>query len=102
MLMPAAGDSTMEGASFARLVVDLAALALERFDAARANRHQDPLRERVSSRLVGVPVDPFDGQLLRFREADTGYQLHSVGHHVTATPVRERDPGVEVIDSKLL
>jgi hypothetical protein len=101
MLMPAAGDSAQEGASFAQLFVDLAARALERFGARRGNHWHEALGESAIGCPAGLPADPFDGQLLRFCEVDGGYQLHSDSHHATATQVGERDLGFEVVNSTL-
>jgi hypothetical protein len=53
MVMPTVGDSAKEGASFARLLVDLAALALGRLDAARWNHRQDPGHKFVPAWLAG-------------------------------------------------
>jgi hypothetical protein len=78
VVMPAVGESAKEPASFARLIFGLAALALERFDAGRESDCQDALREAVSPCLAGAAVDPFDGRLLRFRQANGGYQIHSI------------------------
>ena len=117
MVMPTAGDSAKQGASFARLLFGLTALALERFGAVPENERKDAAPERqrkrdgllslslpesMSSCLAGIPVDPFDGQLLRFRQTDAGYQLHSAGHYATAAQVGERDPGLQVVDSTLI
>jgi hypothetical protein len=87
MVMPALGDSAKEGASFARLFFGLSALALERFGAVRENCCQDALQQTVPSALARVRVDPFDGQLLRFRHAESGYELHSIH------PDQEQDSG---------
>jgi hypothetical protein len=78
MVMPAAGDTAEGSASFGRLLLTLSALALGRFCAAGEKHSPDAVRVLLTSRLAGVPADPFDGQLLRFRQADTGYRLHSV------------------------
>ena len=101
LVMPAAGNSGEEAVSFTRLLFGLTALALERFDAVPENPCQDVLPESVPSALAGVPVDPFDGQLLHFRPTDTDYQFHSAGHHVTPTPVGERDLGFQTTDLTL-
>jgi hypothetical protein len=103
MVTPATGGTVQDGTCFARLLLRLAALALEHFGAGSDSQCQDaPPPKSVLPCLVKVPVDPFDGQLLCFRQADTGYQLHSAGYHATATQVGERDLGFEVTDSTLL
>ena len=90
LVMPATGDTAEGTASFAGLLFGLTALVLERFGAAPQNHYSDELRELVPSCLAGIPVDPFDGQLLRFRKADSGYQFHSTSHDATATPGGQR------------
>jgi hypothetical protein len=40
---------------------------------------ESSLPESMSSCLAGIPANPLDGQLLRFRKADSGYQFHSIG-----------------------
>jgi hypothetical protein len=99
LVLPAAGGSGEEAVSFTRLLFGLAALALKQFGAAQPNDCPDSMRESFHPWLAGVPADPFDGQLLRFRQVEAGYQLHSAGHH---PPVGERDLGSQVIDSTLL
>jgi len=101
LVLPAVAKSGEEAAGFTRLLFGLTALALERFDAAREKHCHDAPRESVLPCLAEVPADPFDGQLLRFHEADGGYHLHSAGHHATATPVSKCHPGIQVVNSTL-
>jgi hypothetical protein len=79
VVMPATVDPAEQGASFTGLLMALTSLAFERFGAAQENRSPEAVREPVPSCLAGAPVDPFDGQLLRFRKSDSGYQFHSIG-----------------------
>ena len=97
LVLPADGNSANKSASFTRLLFDLTALALERFGAAPADHRQDALRESVSTCLAGVRVDPFDGQLLRFSRADTGYQLHGIGPELAEAPSGNDNPALTVI-----
>ncbi len=99
MVMPATGDTAGGSAGFGRLLLALSALALERFGAARENRCPDALRASVPSCLAGAPADPFDGQLLRFRAADGGYQLHSLGPDLTksSSPADRCNGGTECL-----
>jgi hypothetical protein len=83
MVMPAGGDSAKETVGFARLLFGLAALALERFGAAPENHYPDALRELGPASGPGTPLDPFDGQPLRYRNEDGGYVLHSIGPDIT-------------------
>jgi hypothetical protein len=78
IVMPAVGDNANDGTSLARLLVGLTVLALERFGAARENQCQAATEESLPCCLAGVPVDPFDGQLLRCRNTDSGYEFHSI------------------------
>jgi hypothetical protein len=78
MVMPTMGDSATQGASFAGLLLGLAALALERFGAARERQCQAATEESLPSCLAGAPADPFDGQFLRFRNEDNGLQFYSI------------------------
>ena len=80
LVLPAEGNSGGDTTSFARLLFGLTALALDRFGAVPENHCQGVLPESTPSGLAGVPVDPFDGQLLRFCEASGGYEFHSPGH----------------------
>ena len=78
MVMPAMGDTAKEAASLGPLLLTLAALAFERFGAARENDSPDAPREPAPSCRAGFPADPFDGQLLRFRKEDSGYAFHNL------------------------
>jgi hypothetical protein len=101
LVLPTAGNSGEEAVSFTRLLFGLTALALERFGAARENLSRDALPQSLSPCLAGVPVDPFDGQLLRLRQADSGYQFHIASRHATATSVGERNLKFQVVESTL-
>jgi hypothetical protein len=39
----------------------------------------DQLSELVQDYLPAVPIDPFDGQPIRYRRTDDGFLLYSVG-----------------------
>ena len=78
LMLPALG-SKKEAGSLAHLRLSQTALALERFRAAHDNRYPDALGELSPQLLPAVPVDPFDGQPLRYRKQDTGYLLYSIG-----------------------
>ena len=97
IVMSATGDIAEASAGFGRLVLALSALALERFRGAQENPCPDALRGSVRSCLAGATVDPFGGQLLRFREADSGCQLHSLGHNHTEAPVGKGGLGLTVV-----
>jgi hypothetical protein len=59
--------------------VDLArtALAIERYRLA-TGKVPERLEELVPQYLKTVPVDPFDGQPMRYRRTDPGYRLYSI------------------------
>ncbi len=101
MVVPETGDTAEGSAGFGRLLLALSALALERFGAAPEDHCQDALREYVPSCLAGAPVDPFDGQLLRFRKADSGYQLHCIGPDVSDAPSGKGDLASAVVSPQL-
>ena len=72
MSQAARGDALMLGAR--------AALALERFRL--ANSHPPAqIVELVPAFLPAVPLDPFDGQPLRYLSDDHGYTFYSIGEN---------------------
>lgn len=80
MLVPAI-DKSITRAYHAEAVnrLALAGLALERHHLAEG-RYPDRLDALVPRFLESVPIDPMDGQPLRYRLTDTGdFQLYSVG-----------------------
>jgi len=79
IVMQATGETAEGSANFGHLLLTLSTLALARFGAAPEIRCQDALPKGAPSGLVGTPADPFDGQLLRFHQADSGIQLRSIG-----------------------
>jgi hypothetical protein len=54
------------------------ALAAERYRLGQG-RFPDAVDQLVPDYLAAVPVDPFDGAPLRYRRADRGFVVHSVG-----------------------
>jgi len=68
-----------EARCLANVRLALAAVALEQFRAAHGNRYPGALAELAPDFLPAVPVDPFDGQPLRYRKQDAGYVLYSIG-----------------------
>jgi hypothetical protein len=99
LVLPAAGNSGEEAVNFTRLLFGLTALALNRFGAAREHHCQNTLRESVPPRLAGVPLDPFDGQLLRFCKADDGYQLQRIRADLRDDPSGKGDLVTPVVGS---
>ena len=92
---------TRVGVAFARDEASLSsaqtAVAIERYRLANGNAVPEQLRDLVPAFLAAVPMDPFDGNPLRYRRDDTGYSLYSIGEdmrddggtEITASP-RER------------
>jgi hypothetical protein len=74
-----AGDAAKEAGCLASLRLGSTALALEQFRAAHDNRYPDALAELAPDYLASTPMDPFDGQPLRYRKKGGGYLLYSIG-----------------------
>jgi hypothetical protein len=56
-----------------------AAVAIERWRLAHPGRLPDTLSELVPAYLTAVPLDPFDGQPVRYKKLPVGYVVYSVG-----------------------
>ena len=56
-----------------------AAVAIERWRLAHPGRLPDTLAELVPTYLAAVPLDPFDGQPVRYKKLPVGYVVYSVG-----------------------
>jgi hypothetical protein len=63
----------------ARMRVAQMALAIERFKLDRNGNLPDSLSALAPAYLEKPMVDPFDGQLLRFRQRGSGYVIYSIG-----------------------
>jgi hypothetical protein len=87
----------------ARLAADraaMAALAIERFRRANADRLPAELSELTPGFMKSVPEDPFSGNPLLYRKDSTGYVVYSVGEnrsddHGSVDP-EESDVGLRV------
>ena len=78
-LLPSTGIILQREAEFAtNLHLTVTALAVERFRLAHG-RLPENLNELVPKFLSTVPVDPFDGQALRYHRLAKGYVIYSVG-----------------------
>ena len=66
------------------------ALALERFRLPTGAR-PERMEELVPRYLPQVPLDPFDGQPIRYRRRQAGYLLYSVGPDGQDNDGREQD-----------
>ena len=78
-----AGQVNREAECLASLRLGLTAIALEQFRAGAASHYPDSLSELSPKYLPGPPVDPFDGQGLRYRKKGGGYLLYSIGPDLT-------------------
>lgn len=81
---------------FARGLADLrcasTALAVERYRLSNG-RLPDALQELVPGFLQSAPLDPFDGQRLRYRRRNSGYVVYSVGEDLADNQGEEGKPG---------
>lgn len=59
--------------------VTVTALAVERWRLARGGRLPDTLTELAPNYLPSPPIDPFDGQTLRYKRLGKGYVIYSIG-----------------------
>ena len=69
---------TKEANNFAYLRTSITAIAVERFRLAHG-RLPENLNELVPQFLSAVPIDPFDGQPLRYHRLAKGYVIYSIG-----------------------
>lgn len=90
MLLPALGNATLkEAVGLAQVRMAQTALAVERF---RLLNHRLPetLSELVPQFVPLIPIDPCDGQPLRFKLLEKGYSIYSVGKDGEDNGGRER------------
>jgi type II secretory pathway pseudopilin PulG len=79
MLLPALGNTIIKEANgLAQVRTAQAALAVERFRLVHGQLPEN-LNELVPQFLSAVPVDPFDGQPLRYHRLGKGYVIYSIG-----------------------
>ncbi|MCH8218112.1 MAG: hypothetical protein IH892_15245 [Planctomycetes bacterium] len=81
---------------FARSMAELrsagTALAVERYRLANG-RLPATLQDLVPTFIASVPVDPFDGQALRYQQLDPGYVVYSVGQDLADNQGEEGKTG---------
>jgi predicted transcriptional regulator len=75
----------------ARLRSAQIAIAIERFRISHDHQPPTSLAELTLFGSSGVPIDPFDGQPLRYKKLDPGYVVYSVGEKVDGTGSRQDD-----------
>ncbi len=69
----------------ARLRSARIAIAIERFRISHDHQPPRTLAELTLFGSSGVPIDPFDGQPLRYKKLDPGYVVYSVGEKINGT-----------------
>jgi hypothetical protein len=83
----------------ARLANAQAAVAIERWRLEHPGRLPDTLAELVPAYLNAVPLDPFDGQPVRYKKLPVGYVVYCLGLDFTDNGGREgeqfRQPGFD-------
>ena len=80
MLLPAMEKFISKDANHrAQARTALVALAIERFRLAHNGKLPDQLSSLVPAFLEKVPIDPYDGQPLRYKRTDKGYMVYSIG-----------------------
>jgi tetratricopeptide (TPR) repeat protein len=67
-----------EASGVAVLKLAQTAIALERFRSGNANRYPESMNLLVPTLLSEMPVDPFDGEPLRYQTKGAGYVLYSI------------------------
>src|SRR5438876_1159886 len=67
------GRTAREAESLAHLRLGLTAVALEQFRITHDDVYPAVLSELAPGYLTATPLDPFDGQSLRYRKKGTGY-----------------------------
>jgi hypothetical protein len=98
LLLPALGNAIIKEAnSSAHIRIAETAIAIERFRLTRGKLPKK-LDELVPQFLSAVPMDPFDGQLLRYRRLEKGYVIYSVDRDGEDNGGRERPPTVKSTD----
>ena len=69
-----------------------AALAVERYRLVHGVC-PERLADLVPDYLDAVPMDPFDGEPLRYRRLETGYMVYSVGRNLVDDGGAEKERG---------
>lgn len=80
MLLPALGKFISKDANHrAQARTAVVALAVERFRFANNGKLPDQLSALIPTYLEKIPIDPYDGQPLRYKRTDKGYIVYSIG-----------------------
>jgi hypothetical protein len=91
MIMPAFGRiMQIDSRHLADLRATQTALAIERYRMAEGHLPES-LDNLVPAFLEAVPIDPFDGQSLKYRTLEKGFVVYSIGDDLTDEGGAERD-----------
>ena len=82
----------------AHVRLSLTALAEERWRLAHDGQVSESLADLVPTFLPAIPVDPFDGQPLRYKKLAKGYVIYSIGEDLTDDGGKEQIPGAAKSD----
>ena len=92
MLLPALGKASPKFASFeARRQAARVAVAIERYRLAH-QRLPTALNELVPQFLPELPIDPFDGESIRYKRLANGYVVYCIGTDRVDSDGAERPP----------
>jgi hypothetical protein len=80
-----------DAAATARLRSARIAIAIERFRVSHDHQLPQTLAELTPFGNSGVPIDPFDGQPLRYKKLARGYVVYSTGEKGDGTGNRQND-----------
>jgi hypothetical protein len=91
MLMPAFGRiMQIETRHLAHLRTTQTALSVQRYRLAEGHLPES-FDNLVPTYMEIVPIDPFDGQSLKYRTLETGFEVYSVGYDLTDDGGAEKD-----------
>ena len=90
-MMPAASRiTTIDIRNIAQLRTARVGLVIERYRLA-ARKLPDTLSDLVPAYLDAVPIDPFDGNDMRYKKLDVGFIVYSIGEDQIDDGGKERD-----------
>ena len=97
---PALGTvDTINLRGIAHLQTAQAALAIQRYRLA-ANKLPDTLADLVPTYLDTIPMDPFDGNDLRYKKLDMGgFVVYSIGEDLSGDGGKEKPPKSKMSDN---
>jgi hypothetical protein len=91
-IMPSlSGVITQDLRTIAHLRTADAALAVQRYHL-KAGKLPDKLADLVPTYLESVPKDPFDGNDLRYKEFEGGFEVYSIGPDLSDDGGKEKPP----------